>query len=314
MISAKNHEKIQKILTEALSRAQNDSSGHPATYIPELAQVPLEKTLASIMLTDGTLLSAGEDLSFKFTLQSVAKLILLAGLLEDFGEKRVFSWVGTEPSGHDFSNISRLEYAGPLPSNPCVNAGAITLCDHIPGKTVPEKLQWLDHWMCILFEEPIFINQAVFASESTTGYRNLALAGLLKSNGTLKGDIEDILHIYFSLCSYEANILQTSRFSAMLARGGITLAGKRVLSKKTVRSVVSIMTTCGLYDESGRHLIRTGLPAKSGVSGLIIALAPTLGGISVFSPRINSQGGSIRGHLMLEYLSAKLGWHFATVP
>jgi len=313
MISSKNHEKIQSILTDALTRAKNTSTGRPAAYIPELANVPLEKTLASISLADGTTLLAGEGADYKFTLQSVAKLVLLAGLLEDFGAKKVFSWVGTEPSGHDFSNISRLEYAGPMPSNPCVNAGAITLCGQIPGNNVPEQLAWLDRWMSVLFEETLVVNQAVFASESMTGFRNLALAALLKSNGTLKGDIEDILHIYFNLCSYESTITQASQFAAMLARGGLNQKGERVLSKKTVRCVVSIMATCGLYDESGRYLIRTGLPAKSGVSGIIIAVAPKLGGISVFSPRLNSKGGSIRGHLMLEYLSAKLGWHFATL-
>jgi glutaminase len=312
MISPHNHTRIQSLLHEAVAKANKNSAGNPATYIPELANVPLDMTLAAITLCDGTVLTAGNDLDFCFTLQSVAKLILLAGLLEEYGEKQVFSWVGTESSGHDFSNISQLEALGPKPSNPCVNAGAIALCNYIPGNSVDEQMQWLNFWITTLFGEPIFINQKIFESERDTGYRNFALANLMKSNGIITKEVNDVLQIYFSLCSYEATIQQSARFASLLANGGINKSGKRILNKRTVRSVVSIMATCGLYDESGNHLIRTGLPAKSGVSGLIIAVAVGLGGISVFSPRVNSKGGSIRGHIMLEYISTKLGWHFAT--
>ncbi|MDX2164168.1 MAG: glutaminase A [Gammaproteobacteria bacterium] len=312
MISPDNRTRIQSILNDALTNAMKNNSGQCATYIPELANVDLEMTMAAITFRDGETLTAGENQDYRFTLQSVAKLILLAGLLEEYGESDVFSWVGCESSGHDFSNIVQLESFGPKPSNPCVNAGAIALCNHIPGDTVAKQLAWIDQWMERLFGEPLRINQSVFESERTTGYRNFALANLMKSNGVITKDVNDVLRLYFSLCSYEATIIQTSRFSSMLANGGVNFQGKRVLTKRSVRGVVSTMATCGLYDESGRHLLRTGLPAKSGVSGLIIATAVGLGGISVFNPRLNPKGGSVRGHSMLEYLSAKLGWHFAT--
>jgi glutaminase len=312
MISPDNRVRIQSIINDALLYAMKSHAGKPATYIPELANVDLETTMMAITLYDGTTLTTGGHIDHRFTLQSVAKIILLAGLLEEYGEREVFSWVGTESSGHDFSNIVQLESFGPKPSNPCVNAGAIALCNHIPGDTVAQQLAWIDSWMERLFGEPLRINQSVFESERSTGYRNFALANLMKSNGVITRDVNDVLRLYFSLCSYEATILQTSRFSAVLANGGLTFQGKRVLTKRSVRGVVSTMATCGLYDESGRHLLRTGLPAKSGVSGLIIATAVGLGGISVFNPRLNPKGGSVRGHIMLEYLSAKLGWHFAT--
>jgi glutaminase len=312
MILPDNRARIQTILDEALTNAMKNQAGKCATYIPELANVDLETTMAAITLYDGTTLTSGGHLDHRFTLQSVAKIILLAGLLEEYGEKMVFSWVGSESSGHDFSNIVQLESFGPKPSNPCVNAGAIALCDRIPGDTVAQQLSWLDNWMQRLFDEPLRINQSVFESERTTGYRNFALANLMKSNGVITKDVNDVLRLYFTLCSYEATVLQTSRFAAVLANGGKNSKGNRVLTKRSVRGVVATMATCGLYDESGRHLLRTGLPAKSGVSGLIIATAVGLGGISVFNPRLNPKGGSVRGHIMLEYLSAKLGWHFAT--
>lgn len=311
VIGTKHKAKIETVLEAAVAKARGHHSGQLANYIPELANVAPEITNAAITFCDGKTLSVGDELSHLFTLQSVAKLILLAGLLEEFHEKHVFSWCGTESSGHDFSAIAQLD-VGPIPANPCVNAGAINLCSHIPGHDFGERLSWLQHWMNQLFNHPINIDQNVFLSERNTGYRNRALANLLKSNGVLMGDVDQVLDLYFNLCSFEANIQQASYFAMILANGGVNGDGKRVLTKRTVRSVVAIMATCGLYDESGHFLMRTGLPAKSGVSGVIIAAAIGLGGIAVYSPRVNKKGGSVRGHVMLEYISAKLGWHFAT--
>lgn len=312
MISPKNLPKIQTLLEEAVTKSRKSSEGQLANYIPELANVSPEITSAGITICDGNYLAAGDELLQPFTLQSVAKLILLAGLLEEYHEKQVIAWCGTESSGHDFANISQLDIQGPIPANPCVNAGAITLCSHIPGNSLAEQLAWLKYWMMRLFNQPIDINHTVFLSERSTGYRNRALANLLKSNNVLKGDVDQTLDVYFNLCSFEASIQQASYFAMILANGGVTADGKRVLTKRTVRSVVSIMATCGLYDESGLFLMRTGLPAKSGVSGIIIATAIGMGGIAVYSPRVNKKGGSVRGHIMLEFLSTKLGWHFAT--
>ena len=63
------------------------------------------------------------------------------------------------------------------------------------------------------------------------------------------------------------------------------------------------MSTCGLYNQTGTHMVRTGLPAKSGVSGYILASALGQAGIAVISPRVNAKGTSIRGAIMLEHLS-----------
>lgn len=311
MIGTKNPAKIQTVLEAAVNKARDHHGGNLANYIPELANVSPEITNAAITFCSGQSIFAGDASHHLFTLQSVAKLVLLAGLLEEFHERQVFKWCGTESSGHDFSAIAHLD-VGPTPANPCVNAGAITLCSHVPGKDLSAQLAWLQNWMYQLFNQPLNINHNVFLSEKNTGYRNRALANLLKSNDVIIGDVEQVLDLYFNLCSFETNIQQAAYFAMLLANGGVNGEGKRILSKRTVRSVVAIMATCGLYDESGHFLMRTGLPAKSGVSGVIIAAAIGLGGIAVYSPKVNKKGGSVRGHIMLEYLSAKLGWHFAT--
>jgi glutaminase len=253
---------------------------------------------------------AGDFASHRFTLQSVAKLILLAGFLEEFGEQQVFSWINAEPSGLPFSSATQLDIFGPTPANPLVNAGAILLCSRLPGDH-REQIAWLGRWGERLLGSEVAANPRVFRSEWETGDRNRALGYLMKSNGVLQGDIEGILETYFYLCSLEADISQAAHIGMVLANGGKSADGTTILSERTVAIIVAIMTTSGLYDESGMHLVRTGLPAKSGVSGLIVAVATGIGGIAVSSPRVNQKGGSVRGHIMLEHLSRQLGWHFA---
>lgn len=290
--------------------ARANHEGGPATYIPELAQVPLELTSAAITTCSGNCLVAGDAAQHRFTMQSVAKVILLAGMLEEKGEQQVFSWIDAEPSGLPFSSAAQLDIFGPTPSNPLVNAGAIVLCSHLEGER-PVRLSWLEQWAGKILGGRVNINPRVFYSELQTGDRNRALAYLMKSNGVIRGDITEILHTYFYLCSIETNVVQASRMAMLFANRGRDHNGTQILSERTVAIVTAIMATSGLYDESGMHLVRTGMPAKSGVSGLMVAVGLGHGGIAVASPRINSKGGSVRGHIMFEHISRELGWHFA---
>lgn len=302
---------IQLIIDKAIEHAKHNSEGHIAAYIPELANVPADITAAAVMLNNGQCFAAG-DTDYIVTLQSVAKLIVLIGLLEEFGKQNVFSWVKAEPSGDDFASVARLDQFGPKPSNPMLNAGAIALCGHIPGLNSTEQIAWLRLWTKNLFGEELAINQKVYQSERLTGHRNRSLAYLLKANGIIEASVEDVLEVYFALCSFEANIKQAAYLPMLLANRGVTPSGERVISKQTVQQVVAIMATCGLYNESGGHLVRTGMPAKSGVSGLIVSVALGQAGVAVLSPRVNRKGNSMRGELMLEYISQNLNWHFAS--
>jgi len=310
MIAASNIARIQTVLTDAIRFARANSDGELASYIPELAAVPPELTSAAIMLCHGERLVAGDFVQHRFTMQSVAKVILLAGFLEEVGEQKVFSWINAEPSGLPFSSATQLDIFGPTPANPLINAGAILLCSNIPGDR-EARIRWLEDWAEKLLGGRVASNQNVFRSELETGDRNRALAYLMKSNGVIRGEVEEILKTYFYLCSLEVGVAQAAHMGMLLANGGKSAAGETVLSERSVANVVSVMATSGLYDESGMHLVRTGLPAKSGVSGLIVAVATGCAGIAVCSPRVNSKGGSVRGHIMLEHISKQLGWHFA---
>jgi glutaminase len=304
-----DHQRIQVVLDAAVEKARRNAEGAAASYIPELARVPLEVTSAAITLVDGTCIRSGDPASFTF--QSSAKLLVLLGLLEERGPVEVFRIVGTEPSGDNFASLARLETHGPLPSNPLVNSGAIALCGQLHG-SVSRRVAWLLRWAERLYGQPLTIDEQVLASERLTGSRNRAIAYFLEASGVLDGSVDETLEVYFSLCSLSGGVAAASRLPAVLAHGGRQPGTNgRTLSKATVAIVVSLMATCGMYNESGNYLVATGMPAKSGVSGVIVAVVPGVAGIAVYSPRINEKGGSVRGHLILRELSRHLGWHFA---
>jgi glutaminase len=303
-------QRLQVVLEEAVVLARKNSEGAAANYIPELASVPVDITAIAVRLFDGTCLSAGDDPEIKVTLQSTAKLVVLIGLLEEHGLDQMLQWTRVEPSGGDFDSISRLDLHGPLPSNPMLNSGAISLSARIPGNA-EQKLAWLDGWMERLFGMHLNLDHKVYASERRTGDRNRSLAYLLKSSGMLPGDVNADLDAYFALCSYEATPIQATHLPMLLANGGRNQTGEQVISEDTTRTVVAVMSTCGLYNETGTHMVRTGMPAKSGVSGYILASALGHAGLVVLSPRVNPKGTSIRGAIMLEHVSKSMGWHFA---
>ncbi|CEK11134.1 glutaminase A [Legionella hackeliae] len=300
-----------ELLKQLVSKAEHSLDGDTANYIPELANVNKDLTAIAVHTLGGETLSYSNQALAPVTLQSTGKMITLIGLLEEFGANQLFEWVKVEPSGDDFASITRLEQFGPKPSNPMLNAGAITLCSHIPG-VGEQQFAWLEHWVVKLFNQRLSINPLVFASEKRTGNRNRSLAYLLKSRNNLGAGVNETLDLYFTLCSYEAMLEQMLYLPTVLANAGKDPAtGEQIISLETCKITLAIMATCGLYDETGTHMVRTGMPAKSGVSGYTIATVPGKAGIVVLSPRVNCKGNSIRGEIMLEELSKAMNWHFA---
>lgn len=299
------------LLKQIVDQAALCQDGETANYIPELANVNTDLTAVAVAPIDGNIEIYSNIPCPPITLQSTGKLIPLIGLLEEFGVEQVLNWVKVEPTGDDFASISRLERFGPKPSNPMVNAGAIALCSFIPG-VGEQPFAWLENWVLKLFGQRLNMNHLVFTSEKRTGDRNRALAYLLQSRNNLGKNVPETLDLYFALCSYEATIEQMIYLPLLLANAGVDpLTKTQVISAETCAITLSIMATCGLYDETGTHMVKTGMPAKSGVSGYTIAVVPGKAGIIALSPRVNAKGNSIRAELMLEALSKQLGWHFA---
>lgn len=278
--------------------------GQVANYIPQLASADNHHLAISVTKVDGSHYHYG-DSDVNFTLQSIAKVIVLATALEDVGAKKVFDRVGMEPTGDPFNSIRRLETLTHMPLNPMINAGAISVISTISGDrdTVMQKI--LDKAKQLLGSPDITIDQAVYQSEKLTGDRNRALAYMMKSNGVFTNDVPTLLDIYFSACSILGNSQQIAHLGAVLANcGNVPITDKVVITKPHVKIICALMAMAGMYDASGEYAVKVGMPSKSGVGGGIVAVAPGKMGIGVFSPGLDIKGNSFCGVKALEHMAA----------
>lgn len=301
---------MKKLLEECLLAGKVEiPHGKVASYIPELANANTNKIGIALVDVNGKLESAG-DTDFYFTMQSIAKVAFYALALEDRGIEQVIARVGVSPSDDPFNSIVRLEEdQDHRPLNPFINAGAIMCLTLIQGDMHQKRDRVLELLKKMFHRDHVEIDTFVYLSEKETGDTNRALAYMMKGTGIMDAgeDVEDILDLYFQLCSVKVTVEDLANMAAVLSNGGVSpVTGERLISEKMNSIVMTVMFTCGLYDYSGEFAVRVGMPAKSGVGGGIIAVAKNKMGIAVANPALDSHGNSIAGVRMLELLSNEM--------
>lgn len=295
----------QKIFREIADEIQNvEDIGEVATYIPELSNVDPGKLGIHLATIQGDHYFFG-DSNEKFSIQSISKVVSLTLALKIAGNS-VWDRVGVEPSGTAFNSLVQLEYERGIPRNPLINAGAIVICDILVSLMEDPKFEVLDFIRRITGISNIDFSQKVAASEMRTGYRNYALANLMKDFGNIHNDIDPVLDLYFNLCSVEMSCKELAYSFLFLASNGVNpMTNEIIISPTRTKRINSIMQMCGFYDEAGEFAFRTGLPGKSGVGGGIVAILPGEYSVAVWSPRLNKNGNSYKGMKVLESLTTK---------
>ncbi|QQS12080.1 MAG: glutaminase A [Rhodospirillales bacterium] len=299
---------VVEILDEIYRRHRDVSDGAVATYIPELSKVDPDRFGLAVAMPDGQVYEAG-DCATLFTLQSISKPIVYGLALKDNGLAGVMARIGVAPSGDAFNAI-HFDAATNRPFNPMVNSGAIVAASLVGGRTPAERLARVMDMLGAFAGRTLSIDEAVFRSERDTGHRNRAIAHLELASGMIEGDIDEHLDLYFRQCSVLVTARDVAVMAATLANGGVNpLTGIRALATDLVRHVLSLMTSCGMYDYAGEWEFDVGMPAKSGVGGGIMAALPGELGIGVFSPRLDPHGNSVRGVGVCRDLAARLRLH-----
>lgn len=289
-------------------RFQELTDGQVADYIPELSHANPEWFGICIATPDGFVYEVGDSRQ-PFTIQSISKPLTYGLALEQNGEDQVLAKIGVEPSGDAFNAISLRPQTG-APLNPLINAGAIAACGLIAGDTIEQKTARILDTFSRYAGRELDIDERVYDSESVTGHRNRAIGWMLRNFSILSEEPAPTLETYFRQCSIRVNCRDLALMGATLANGGVNpVTGTRAVAEQYVDNVLSVMATCGMYDFSGEWLYQTGLPAKSGVGGGILAVQPGRIGIGVFSPRLDAQGNSVRGIAVCRALAADLGLH-----
>lgn len=191
-----------------------------------------------------------------------------------------------------------------------INAGAIATTSLINGTDPTNKLNRLLAMFERYLGHEVVIDMPTFMSERSTGHRNRAMAHLMLNFDMIGRDIDAALDLYFQQCSVLVNCQDLAMMAATLAnQGRQPVTQEQALDADYIRDLLSVMYTCGMYNRAGEWAYRVGIPAKSGVSGGIIAVVPGKAGIATFSPLIDKNGNSVRGIRAFEALSQAYGLH-----
>lgn len=298
---------IEQDLKDVYKKYKNLSDGKNAEYIPELAKVNPKLFGIAIVTSDGKIYSIG-DAEVPFAIESISKIFSLAVALKDRGAKTLEAKVGVDPTGYPFNSVIAIEKLPNHKENPFVNSGAIQVTSMIQGKDTEEKWQKVFSLMEKTSNGKPYLGEKVYQSEMKTNQRNQAIALLLDSYGMMDSDPFDAVDRYTKACSVMITTKELAMMGSALANNGVNPAtNDSLISPDHVRYILAVMTINGLYDTSGMWGIEVGLPAKSGVGGGILAVAPQKMAIAVFSPPLDATGNSVRAQKVIEELSNK--WH-----
>src|SRR5581483_2224303 len=302
----------QSAVNASFAKYKSLNEGKNADYIPALAKVDPNLFGIALVTTDGKLVTAG-DVATEVSIQSISKVFTMAQVIQEQGPEAIEKRIGVDATGMRFNSIISVEAvrgvvgAGAPEINPLVNPGAISATSMVTGSNADDVWAKIIGFHNDAAGRPLTVLQDVYKSESDTNQRNQAIGALMFAYGYIKTDWRQAVDLYTRQCSIGANAKDLATMAATLANMGRNpMTGKRVMDAKNVPGVLAVMATAGLYDDSGKWLYHTGLPAKSGVGGGIIAVSPGKFGIAVVSPPLDDAGNSVRAQRAIADISNAL--------
>ena len=300
-------EKIQAALDEAYTKFKDVKEGKNADYIKELATVDPKIIGIALITTDGQVFTKG-DITSMVSIQSVSKVFTMAQVIEEQGHQAVQDKIGVDATGMRFNSIVAIEERKGREINPLVNPGAIAATSLIAGADSAAKWKHIVEVQSAFAGRPLSLNMPVYISEAGDNWRNQAIAHLLFAYGRMYFDPIQATDIYTKQCALNVNAKDLAIMAGTLANGGVNpVTKKKVVTPETVMYTLPVMATAGLYDDSGIWFYNSGLPAKSGVGGGLLAVCPGKFGIAVVSPPLDEAGNSVKAQLVIKYVVEKLG-------
>jgi glutaminase len=242
---------VQDYLVELHRSISQIQGGKVADYIPELGKSDPGLFGIALATVDGKLYTTG-NAEHAFTIQSVSKPFMYGYALEKHGRDFVLRHVGVEPTGEAFNSIV-LDEAANRPFNPMVNAGAIAVAAMMRGKSQDARVATMLNLFSRLAGRKLATDEAVFRSEQTTGHRNRAIAYMMLNTAMIEGEPEEVLELYFRQCSVAVTCNDLAIMAATLANDGThPITGGSIFSSQTVRDVLTVMNSCGMYNYAGQ--------------------------------------------------------------
>lgn len=316
-LEAQTEAQITAAVNAAYTKYKGLKEGKNADYIPALAKVNPDLFGIAVVTADGKVYTAG-DVKSEVSIQSISKVYTMALVMNQQGADAILKGIGADATGMRFNSIVSVEWSykglggskldNAAEMNALVNPGAITATSMVQGKTYDEIWGSIAAFYNAAAGRKLTVLKDVYESEAATNQRNQAIGMLMYAYGYIKAKPEQAVDIYTKQCSVGVNASDLAAMAATLAFGGVNPVTKaRVMKAADVPEVLAVMATAGLYDDSGKWLFLTGLPAKSGVGGGIIAVSPGKFGIAVVSPPLDDAGNSVRAQKAIADISNALG-------
>jgi glutaminase len=300
-------QRVRTLLDEAHARFAANDEGENSQVYPALAAVPRDLFGICMAGTGGAVSGVGDD-DVPFAIMSAAKPFVFALVSEALGAEEVRAKVGVNATGFPFNSAVPTELHPDHLTNPLVNIGALATDSLAPGETVEEKWRFIQEGLSRFAGRPLALNAEVFASDAETNQRNRALANLAWSYDRLYFDPAATTDLYTRQSCLNVTACDLAVMGATLANGGVQpLTGERIVGADVCQHTLAVMTTAGLYENSGAWLYDVGLPGKSGIGGGIVAVAPGMWGIGTYAPPLDTAGNSVKGQLAAQFLSEQLG-------
>jgi len=304
--SAPSPDEIQTALDAAYAKYKGLQEGKNADYIPALAKVDPDLFGIALITVDGKAYTAG-DIKSEVSIQSISKVFTLANVIQESGAPAVRDNIGVDATGQVFNSIVAIEQHKGKEMNPFVIPGAIATVSMVKGANADQIWSKIIGTYSDFAGRRLKVDQEVYKSESETNQRNRAIADLMFAYGVIKNNPQQASDLYTRQCSLSVNAKDLATMAATLANNGKNpITNKQLLSPQHVPEVLAVMATAGLYDDSGKWLFATGLPAKSGMGGGIIAVSPGKFGIAAISPPLDAAGNSVRAQKAIAEISNAL--------
>ena len=304
--NALSKEKIEATLNEAYEKFKDLKEGKNADYIKELANVDPNIFGIALITVDGQVYTKG-DVQSQVSIQSVSKVFTMAQVIEEQGHQAIQDKIGVDATGMRFNSIVAVEMQKGKEINPLVNPGAIAASSLIAGSDSAAKWKHIVDVQSDFAGRPLSLDMPVYISEAGDNLRNQAIAHLLFAYGRMYFDPVQSTDIYTKQCALSVSAKDLATMAATLANGGVNpVTKKKVVSPETVMYTLPVMATAGLYDNSGIWFYNSGLPAKSGVGGGLLAVCPGKFGIAVVSPPLDAAGNSVKAQKVIDYVVTQL--------
>lgn len=300
-------DQVERALERAYSDVRDLTEGQVAQVYPALAEVdPGLFGLCAVDVT-GQVWERG-DTEAGFGLMSTAKPFTFALVCATLGAERARDEIGVNATGSEYNDVEPVLAAPGGRTNPMVNAGAIATCSRVPG--VGANAQWarLLDGLSAFAGRQLYLDEALYENVMATNVRNRELADALASKGALFTSASDALELYSKQSCLSTTAHDLAVMGATLANGGVNpVTGVRVVPAHVVRPVLAVMLTSGLYELSGEWLYDVALPAKTGLGGGIVTVAPGRLGLGGFSPLLDEAANTVRGAQGLAVAADELG-------